>query len=200
MYGLTRATLTLIGAAAAGALLWLATTALPANVSDALLGGYWAAFGLVALGGSRTVPAARWLDEVGLAPGLEPRVPGRVPADARRRRLDAGRARAGELLARAARSQLVGRHRDRRPGQRASVHAFGDRVRIGLVFGLTFDTTGPRIPRKFKPVPAAGAQPRPGPAADGNGRPEEDPPQVRLGGEEASEAPPTTEPVEPVQK
>ena len=31
--------------------------------------------------------------------------------------------------------------------------AFG----IGLVFGLTFDTTGPRIART-KPVPAAGAQ------------------------------------------
>ena len=51
MYGLTRATLTLIGAAAAGVMLWLATTILPENVSDASLGGYWAAFGLVAVGG-----------------------------------------------------------------------------------------------------------------------------------------------------
>src|SRR5262245_26526063 len=51
MYGLTRATLTLIGVAAAGVLLWLATAILPDNVSDASLGGYWAAFGLVALGG-----------------------------------------------------------------------------------------------------------------------------------------------------
>jgi hypothetical protein len=35
--------------------------------------------------------------------------------------------------------------------------AFG----IGLVFGLTFDTTGPRVRAKTKPVPAAGAQPKP---------------------------------------
>src|SRR5690348_17900415 len=51
MYGLTRATLTLIGAAAAGVLLWLATAILPDTLSDASLGGYWAAFGFVALGG-----------------------------------------------------------------------------------------------------------------------------------------------------
>jgi hypothetical protein len=34
--------------------------------------------------------------------------------------------------------------------------AFG----IGLVYGFTFDTTGPRIPKRTPPVPAAGAQPR----------------------------------------
>ena len=125
MYGLTRATLTLIGAAAAGALLWLATTALPANVSDASLGGYWAAFGLVALGGL-VMALSQLLG--GWTKWGWPRVSSHVflvgvPADARRRRLDAGRARAGELLARAARSQLVGRHRDRRPGRRARVDA-----------------------------------------------------------------------------
>ena len=41
----------MIGVAAAGVMLWLATTILPENVSDASLGGYWAAFGLVAIGG-----------------------------------------------------------------------------------------------------------------------------------------------------
>jgi len=41
----------MIGAAAAGVMLWLATTILPESVSDASLGGYWAAFGLVAIGG-----------------------------------------------------------------------------------------------------------------------------------------------------
>ena len=51
MYGLTRATLTLIGAAAAGALLWLATAILPRTFADASVGDYWAAFGIVALGG-----------------------------------------------------------------------------------------------------------------------------------------------------
>jgi hypothetical protein len=75
--------------------------------------------------------------------------------------------------------------------------AFG----IGLVFGLTFDTTGPRIPRRMKPVPAGGAQPRPRPAADGNGRVEEDR-RVRFGDEDAPEAQPARErePVEPVKK
>ena len=51
MYGLTRATLTLIGVALAGVLLWLATAILPSTVSDASRGEYWAAFGLVALAG-----------------------------------------------------------------------------------------------------------------------------------------------------
>jgi len=51
MYGLTRATLTLIGVATAGALLWLATAILPSAISDASVGEYWAAFGLVALAG-----------------------------------------------------------------------------------------------------------------------------------------------------
>jgi hypothetical protein len=73
--------------------------------------------------------------------------------------------------------------------------AFG----IGLVFGLTFDTTGPRIPRRMKPVPAGGAQPRPRPDADANGRVEEDR-RVRFGDEDAPEAQPAREPAEPVKK
>ena len=73
--------------------------------------------------------------------------------------------------------------------------AFG----IGLVFGLTFDTTGPRIPRRRKPVPAAGTQPRPQTAVDGNGRMGEDR-RVRLGDEDAPEAQPAREPAEPVKK
>ena len=40
MYGLTRATLTLIGVAVAGVLLWFATAILPSAVSDASLGEY----------------------------------------------------------------------------------------------------------------------------------------------------------------
>jgi hypothetical protein len=43
MYGLTRATTTLIFAAAAGLLIWLAT-----QVSNDTIGGYWARIGLVA--------------------------------------------------------------------------------------------------------------------------------------------------------
>ena len=73
--------------------------------------------------------------------------------------------------------------------------AFG----IGLVFGLTFDTTGPRIPRRMKPVPAGGAQPRPT-DADGNGRVEDEDRRVRLDEEDASDAQPAQEPAEPVEK
>src|SRR5215204_2061951 len=51
MYGLTRATLTLIGVAAAGVLLWLATQILPDDPSGTSTGEYWTAFGVVAAGG-----------------------------------------------------------------------------------------------------------------------------------------------------
>jgi hypothetical protein len=74
--------------------------------------------------------------------------------------------------------------------------AFG----IGLVFGLTFDTTGPRIPRKLKPVPAAGAQPRPRPATDGNGQQRDEDRRVRLDDEDTAEAEPAREPAEPARK
>jgi hypothetical protein len=74
--------------------------------------------------------------------------------------------------------------------------AFG----IGLVFGLAFDTTGPRIPRKMKPVPAAGAQPRPHQTTDPNGRVGEEDRRVRLGDEDAPEAQPAPEPAEPAKK
>ncbi len=201
MYGLTRATLTLIGAAAAGALLWLATTALPANVSDASLGGYWAAFGLVALGGL-VMALSQLLG--GWTKWGWPRVSSHVFLVAFLPTLVVG---GWMLAAHEPANYWLGRHVRSWSGDigiDGLVNALGLMLPaiafgIGLVFGLTFDTTGPRIPRKFKPVPAAGAQPRPGPAADGNGRPEEDR-QVRLGDEEASEAQPTTEPVEPVQK
>src|SRR5919202_5671178 len=46
MYGLTRATTTLIAAAAAGLLIWIAT-----QISNDHIGGYWARIGLVAAAG-----------------------------------------------------------------------------------------------------------------------------------------------------
>ena len=46
MYGLTRGTITLLGAAAAGLLIWLAT-----QVDDGSNGGYWAVYGLIAAAG-----------------------------------------------------------------------------------------------------------------------------------------------------
>ena len=46
MYGLTRATVTLIAAAVAGFLIWIAT-----QISDSSNGGYWAIYGLIAAAG-----------------------------------------------------------------------------------------------------------------------------------------------------
>src|SRR5262249_29866060 len=46
MYGLTRGGVTLLAAAVAGFLIWLAT-----QVNDATTGGYWAAYGLIAAAG-----------------------------------------------------------------------------------------------------------------------------------------------------
>jgi len=46
MYGLTRGVITLLGAAVAGFLIWLAT-----QVSDGTNGGYWAVYGLIAAAG-----------------------------------------------------------------------------------------------------------------------------------------------------
>jgi hypothetical protein len=43
MYGLTRGMITLLGAAAAGLLVWLAT-----QIGDGSNGGYWAIYGLIA--------------------------------------------------------------------------------------------------------------------------------------------------------
>src|SRR2546429_5542550 len=51
MYGLTRATLTLIAASAAGVLIWLATQILADDASTASPSEYWFAFAVVAAGG-----------------------------------------------------------------------------------------------------------------------------------------------------
>src|SRR5262249_46671661 len=72
--------------------------------------------------------------------------------------------------------------------------AFGS----GLVFGPTCAPPGPRVPRKLKPFPAAGAQPRPSPATEGNGQRDEDR-RVRLEDEDAPEGEPAKEPAEPVR-
>jgi hypothetical protein len=201
MYGLTRATLTLIGAAAAGVLLWLATTAVPDSLADASRGGYWAAFGLVALGGL-VMALSQLLG--GWTKWGWPRVSSHVFLVGFVPTLVVG---GWMLAAHEPQNYWLGRHVRSWSGDigidglvdslglMLPAIAFG----IGLVFGLTFDTTGPRIPRRRKPVPAAGAQPRPQTAVDGNGRVGEDR-RVRLGDEDAPEAQPAREPAEPVKK
>jgi MFS family permease len=196
MYGLTRATLTLIGVAAAGVLLWLATAILPDSVSDASLGGYWAAFGLVALGG-----LAMALSQLlgGWTKWGWPRVSGNVFLLAFLPALVAG----GWILAAHEPSNYwLGRHVRSWSGD-IGIDGFVDELGlmipaiafgIGLVFGLTFDTTGPRIPRKMQPVPAGGAQPRP--AVDGGGSAEED---RRVQPENGDTPEPAERPAEPAK-
>jgi hypothetical protein len=201
VYGLTRATLTLIGAAAAGVLLWLATTILPETFSDASLGGYWAAFGLVALGG-----LAMALSQLlgGWTKWGWPRVSSHVFLVGFLPTLIVG---GWMLAAHEPENYWLGRHVRSWSGDigidglvdslglMIPAIAFG----IGLVFGLTFDTTGPRIPRRMKPVPAGGAQPRPTSSTeDGNGRVEEDR-RVRLE-DDAAEEQPARELAEPVKQ
>jgi hypothetical protein len=201
MYGLTRATLTLIGAAAAGVLLWLATTVVPDSLADASRGGYWAAFGLVALGGL-VMALSQLLG--GWTKWGWPRVSSHVFLVGFVPTLIVG---GWMLAAHEPGNYWLGRHVRSWSGDigidglvaslglMLPAIAFG----VGLVFGLTFDTTGPRIPRRRKPVPAAGAQPRPQTAVGGNGRVGEDR-RVRLGDEDAPEAQPAREPAEPVKK
>ena len=201
MYGLTRATLTLIGAAGAGVLLWLATTVVPDNLADASLGGYWAAFGLVALGGL-VMALSQLLG--GWTKWGWPRVSSHVFLVGFLPTLVVG---GWMLAAQEPESYWLGRHVRSWSGDIAIsglVDSLGlmlpaIAVGIGLVFGLTFDTTGPRIPRRRKPVPAGGSQRRPQATTDGNGRVAEDR-RVRLGDEDAPEAQPAREPAEPVRK
>jgi MFS family permease len=201
MYGLTRATLTLIGAAAAGVLLWLATTVVPDSLADASRGGYWAAFGLVALGGL-VMALSQLLG--GWTKWGWPRVSSHVFLVGFVPTLIVG---GWMLAAHEPQNYWLGRHVRSWSGDigidglvdslglMLPAIAFG----IGLVFGLTFDTTGPRVPRRRKPVPAAGAQPRRQTTVDGNGRVGEDR-RVRLGDEDAPEAQPVREPAQPVKK
>jgi MFS family permease len=196
MYGLTRATLTLIGAAVVGVLLWLATTILPDSVADASQGEYWAAFGLVALGG-----LAMALSQLlgGWTKWGWPRVSGNVFLLGFLPALVAG---GWILAAHEPQSYWLGRHVRSWSddigidglvddlGLMVPAIAFG----IGLVFGLTFDTTGPRIPRRMKPVPAAGAQPRPAVDGEGGAAVDEDR-RVRLEDDESAQRP-----SEPVKK
>jgi hypothetical protein len=170
MYGLTRATLTLIGVAAAGVLLWFATAILPRTISDASVGEYWGAFGCVALAGL-VMALSQLLG--GWTKWGWPRVSGNVFLLAFLPALVAG---GWILAANEPESYWLGSH-VRSWSNDIGVDGFVDSMGlmipavafgIGLVFGLTFDTTGPRIART-KPVPAAGAQRRVEPNGNGSG-------------------------------
>jgi hypothetical protein len=144
MYGLTRGVMTLIGAALAGTLIWLATWIGPMESS----GQYWAAMGVVA--GAGLVMALSQLAGGWTKWGLPSASPN-VLAFAFLPALVAG----GWILAAA--QPEGGPARERVLDWSASIGisgfvgdlttfvgaiAFG----LGLVFGLVFDTTGPRHP------------------------------------------------------
>jgi hypothetical protein len=139
MYGLTRGMTTLIGAACAGLLLWLAT-----RTDNDSLGGYWAYLGLIAAAGL-TMAASQLLGGwtkwgwprisgsvflLGFVPGL---VAGGLVLLAAQPDTGAwGTGWAGDLG--------LGGLADDLTAVIPAI-AFG----LGLLFGLTFDTTGPRV-------------------------------------------------------
>jgi MFS family permease len=163
MYGLTRATLTLTGVAVAGVLLWLATQINPDDAS-ASRGEYWAALGLVALGGL-AIAVSQLLG--GWTKWGWPRISGNVFLLGFLPTLIAG---GWMLAAQEPENYWLGRHVRNWSGDIGIEGLVNDlglmipaiALGIGLVFGLTFDTTGPRRAVRTKGVPAAGAQPVPG--------------------------------------
>ena len=172
MYGLTRATLTLIGVAAVGVLLWLATQIIGDDLTSFSSGEYWAAFGLVAAGGL-VIALSQLLG--GWTKWGWPQVSGKVFLAAFLPAFIVG----GWILAAGEPGDAwLGSH-VRNWSDDIGVDGLVDDLElmipavafaIGLVFGLTFDTTGPRSART-KGVPAAGAQ-RPV-ATDRNGTAED---------------------------
>jgi hypothetical protein len=162
MYGLTRGTVTLLGAAVAGLLVWLAT-----QIGDDTNGGYWAVYGLIAAAGlvmalSQILGGwTKWgwprlsvnVFLLGFIPVLIAAgwVVVATQPDANWFR-DHIRDWSNDISIQG----VVGDLREY-----VSVLAFG----IGLVFGFTFDTSGPATygpfgrRRRAAAVPAGGAAP-----------------------------------------
>ncbi len=140
MYGLTRGTITLLGAALAGFLIWLAS-----QVDAGTTGGYWSAYGLLAAAGldDGLLAGYSWrMDQVGLAAPVARTAPARVRPGAHRRGLGARRRTTTRQLVPESRWELARQDISidslvRDLTQYAAVLGFG----IGLVFGFTFDTS-----------------------------------------------------------
>jgi hypothetical protein len=196
MYGLTRATLTLIGVAAVGVLLWFATQIIGNDPSTASAGEYWATFGVVAAAGL-VIALSQLLG--GWTKWGWPQISGKVFLLGFLPALVAG---GWILAAQEPGDAWLGRNIRNWSGDLGIEGLVSDlglmipavAFAIGLVFGLTFDTTGPRSART-KGVPAAGAQ-RPV-AADGNGTAEDrrvQPDDGETTADEQQPAPTTREP------
>jgi hypothetical protein len=156
VYALTRAATTLIGVLAAGLLLWLGTQILPGS-GEATSGEYWATAGVIAAAGL-TMALSQLLG--GWTKWGWPRVSGKVFLLGFLPALILG----GWLLAAGEPgSYWLGRH-VRGWSEDIGIDGFVGDLKtmfpaiafgIGLVFGLTFDTTGPRV--RTQGTPAAGA-------------------------------------------
>jgi hypothetical protein len=169
MYGLTRGTITLLGAAVAGLLIWLAT-----QVDQGTTGGYWSVYGLLAAAGLTMAFSqilggwTKWgWPRLSLNVFLLAFVPVLIAAGW----VIVGAQPHGNWFRDHVRSwsddiSIGGLVRDLT--QYASVLGFG----IGLVFGFTFDTTGPSAygpfgrRRRAASIPAGGAAPAPPPAPE----------------------------------
>jgi len=180
VYGLTRAATTLIGVLAAGLLLWLGTQVLPGS-GEATSDEYWATVGLIAAAGL-TMALSQLLG--GWTKWGWPRISGMVfllgflPALIMGGWLLAGGEPGSYWLGRHVRGWSDDIGIDGFVGDLKMMFpaiAFG----IGLVFGFTFDTTGPRV--RTTGAPAEGAVPQPQ-ATDGDGDGDERRVQIREGG------------------
>ena len=160
MYGLTRGTATLLGAAVAGLLVWIAT-----QIDDGSTGGYWAVYGLIA-GAGLVMALSQLLG--GWTKGGLPKLSGNVFLLAFVPTLiAAGWVIVGHqphpnwfrnhLLSWSSDISILGLVRDL--AEYVAVLAFG----VGLVFGFAFDTSaaGTYGPfgrrRRAAAVPAGGA-------------------------------------------
>jgi hypothetical protein len=160
MYGLTRGTVTLLGAAVAGLLVWIST-----QVSDTSTGGYWAVYGLIAAAGlvmalSQLLGGwTKWgLPRLSINVFLLAFIPTLIVAGwvivAHQPHPNWFR---NHVLNWSSDISILGLVRDF--AEYVSVLAFG----IGLVFGFSFDTAGPAEHgpfgrrRRAAAVPAGGA-------------------------------------------
>ena len=177
MYGIARGTMTLLGLAAAGFLIWLASQL---EVDEN--GEYWAMVGLLAAAGL-TMALSQLLG--GWTKWGWPRISGSVFLLALVPALVAGGIVVldaqpdggfGSGWADALGVDVIA---EDLAGLLPAI-AFG----LGLVFGLTFDTTGPRVRRALAPVdsaptrvrePAAGAEPAPEPPPRAGPPPRDEP-------------------------
>jgi hypothetical protein len=162
MYGLTRGTMTLIGAGVAGFLVWLAT-----QFDLASTGEYWAAAGVLAAAGL-TMALSQLLG--GWTKWGWPRVSGSVFLIAFWPALVVG---GWVLLAAMPADDYNTSNFSDDIGIGGVVDALGEQwgviaFALGLIFGFTFDTTGPRVRRTAAAAPAAGPGPVGGTADRGD--------------------------------